>query len=64
MIELEMKRPMRSGEALAGYLNVIPSAVSIEAMVAAGADCINIDQEHGADGARSSRLRAGARART
>ncbi len=29
---------------LAGYVNVIPSAVSVQAMAAAGADWITIDQ--------------------
>ncbi|GAC1497450.1 MAG: aldolase/citrate lyase family protein [Steroidobacteraceae bacterium] len=45
-----MKQKGRAGEVLSGYLNVIPSAVSVQAMAAAGADWIIIDQEHGAVG--------------
>jgi 4-hydroxy-2-oxoheptanedioate aldolase len=41
-----LKQRLRSGEALGGYVNVIPSAVSVQAMAAAGADWIIIDQEH------------------
>ena len=42
-----MKQRLRSGEILAGYFNLIPFAVSAQAMAAAGADWIIIDQEHG-----------------
>ena len=45
-----MKQRLRSGETLAGYVATIPSAVSVQAMAAAGADWIVIDQEHGAVG--------------
>lgn len=48
-----MKQRLRNGETLAGYLNIIPSAVSVQAMAAAGADWIVIDQEHGAVGPES-----------
>jgi 4-hydroxy-2-oxoheptanedioate aldolase len=48
-----MKQRLRAGEVLAGYVNVIPSAVSVQAMAAAGADWIIIDQEHGAVGPES-----------
>ena len=45
-----MKRRLQQGETLAGYVTAIPSAVSVQAMAAAGADWIVIDQEHGAVG--------------
>ena len=45
-----LKQRLRAGEVLAGYVNVIPSAVSVQSMAAAGADWIIIDQEHGAVG--------------
>ena len=45
-----MKQRLRIGETLAGYVATIPSAVSVQAMAAAGADWIGIDQEHGAEG--------------
>ena len=48
-----MKQRLRSGETLAGYVATIPSAVSVQAMAAAGADWIGIDQEHGAVGPES-----------
>jgi 4-hydroxy-2-oxoheptanedioate aldolase len=48
-----MKQRLLAGEVLAGYVNVIPSAVSVQAMAAAGADWIIIDQEHGAVGPES-----------
>jgi 4-hydroxy-2-oxoheptanedioate aldolase len=48
-----MKQRLRSGETLAGYVATIPSAVSVQAMAAAGADWIVIDQEHGAVGPES-----------
>jgi 4-hydroxy-2-oxoheptanedioate aldolase len=43
-----MKQRLRNGETLGGYLVLIPSAVSVQAIAAAGADWIIIDQEHGA----------------
>src|ERR671920_1077325 len=48
-----MKQRLRSGEILAGYVATIPSAFSVQAMAAAGADWIVIDQEHGAVGPES-----------
>src|SRR3954451_19005791 len=48
-----MKQRLRNGEILAGYVAAIPSAVSVQAMAAAGADWIVIDQEHGAVGPES-----------
>jgi 4-hydroxy-2-oxoheptanedioate aldolase len=48
-----IKQRLRSGETLAGYVATIPSAVSVQAIAAAGADWIVIDQEHGAVGPES-----------
>ena len=48
-----MKQRLRNGETLAGYIATIPSAVSVQAMAAAGADWVVIDQEHGAVGPES-----------
>jgi 4-hydroxy-2-oxoheptanedioate aldolase len=48
-----MKQRLQNGETLAGYVATISSAVSIQAMAAAGADFIVIDQEHGAVGPES-----------
>jgi 4-hydroxy-2-oxoheptanedioate aldolase len=48
-----MKQRIRNGETLAGYVATIPSAVSVQAMAAAGADFLVIDQEHGAVGPES-----------
>lgn len=48
-----MKRRLRDGETLAGYVATIPSAVSAQAIAAAGADFLVIDQEHGAVGPES-----------
>jgi 4-hydroxy-2-oxoheptanedioate aldolase len=48
-----MKRRLRNGEVLAGYLATIPSAVAVQALAAAGADWVCIDQEHGAIGPES-----------
>lgn len=45
-----MKQRLRDGETLAGYVATIPSAVSVQAIAAAGADWVVIDQEHGAVG--------------
>ncbi len=33
-----MRGRLRGGEVLAGYVSVVPSAVSVQAMAAAGAD--------------------------
>ena len=41
-----MKQRLRNGDILAGYMAIVPSAVSVQAMAAAGADVIIIDQEH------------------
>jgi 4-hydroxy-2-oxoheptanedioate aldolase len=48
-----MKQRLRNGEILAGYVATIPSAVSVQAMAAAGADWLVFDQEHGAVGPES-----------
>src|SRR5918995_3442261 len=48
-----MKQRLRDGETLAGYIATIPSAVSAQAIAAAGADWVVIDQEHGAVGPES-----------
>lgn len=48
-----MKQRLRDGQVLSGYVNVIPSPVSVQAMAAAGADWIIFDQEHGAVGPES-----------
>jgi 4-hydroxy-2-oxoheptanedioate aldolase len=48
-----MKQRIRNGETLAGYVATIPSAVSVQAIAAAGADWVVIDQEHGAVGPES-----------
>ena len=48
-----MKQRIRDGETLAGYVAAIPSAVSVQAIAAAGADWIVLDQEHGAVGPES-----------
>lgn len=48
-----MKQRLREGDVLGGYVNVIPSAVGVQALAAAGADYVIIDQEHGAVGPES-----------
>src|SRR3954467_11092259 len=53
MASPSMKRRLHDGETLAGYVATIPSAVSAQAMAAAGADFLVIDQEHGAVGPES-----------
>ena len=45
-----MKQRLRAGEVLGGYVNIIPSAVSVQALAAAGADYVIIDQEHAPTG--------------
>src|SRR5262245_57337159 len=40
-------------EALGGFINIIPSPVATQALAAAGADVLMIDQEHGPIGAES-----------
>jgi 4-hydroxy-2-oxoheptanedioate aldolase len=50
---LGMKQRLLNGETLAGYVATIPSAVSVQAIAAAGADWVVIDQEHGAVGPES-----------
>jgi len=45
-----MKQRLRAGGTLAGYVCAIPSAVSVQAIAAAGADYVILDQEHGAVG--------------
>jgi 4-hydroxy-2-oxoheptanedioate aldolase len=49
-----IKERLRSGsEPQAGFLNLIPSAVATQALAAAGADVVLIDQEHGPIGPES-----------
>ena len=40
------KQRLQNGGVLGGYINMIPSAISVQVMAAAGADWIAIDQEH------------------
>jgi 2-keto-3-deoxy-L-rhamnonate aldolase RhmA len=47
------KQRLRSREVLSGYVAAIPSAVSVQAMAAAGADWIVLDQEHAPIGPES-----------
>jgi 4-hydroxy-2-oxoheptanedioate aldolase len=47
------KQRLQSGEILGGYVNVVPSAVTVQAMAAAGADWMVFDQEHGPIGPES-----------
>jgi len=50
-----MKERLRVGtEPLAGFINIIPSPVATQALAAAGADWLIIDQEHGPDRSRES----------
>ncbi len=50
-----LKERLRSGdEPLSGFLNLIPSAVATQALAAAGADVVLIDQEHGPIGPEST----------
>ena len=53
MAALGLKQRLQTGEVLAGYVGVIPSAVSVQAIAAAGADYIILDQEHAAVGPES-----------
>jgi 4-hydroxy-2-oxoheptanedioate aldolase len=64
MTALGMKQRLRNGDTLAGYVAAIPSAVSVQAIAAAGADFIVIDQEHGAVGPESLHAMVGATAGT
>ena len=49
-----IKERLRAGkELLAGFVNIIPSAVATQALAAAGADWLMIDQEHGPIGPES-----------
>jgi hypothetical protein len=48
-----IKERLREGPPLSGYLNLIPSPVATQALAAAGADVVVIDQEHGPIGAES-----------
>jgi 4-hydroxy-2-oxoheptanedioate aldolase len=49
-----IKERLRSGkEPLSGFVNVIPSPVATQAVAAAGADVVLIDQEHGPIGPES-----------
>lgn len=50
MMSPGLKRRLAAGETIGTYVNVIPSAVAVQAMAAAGADCVILDQEHGAVG--------------
>ena len=44
VIKQRLRNPM---DLLAGYINIIPSSVVTQALAAAGADVLMIDQEHG-----------------
>jgi hypothetical protein len=49
-----MKERLKTGkEPLAGFINIIPSAVATQALASAGADILMIDQEHGPIGPES-----------
>lgn len=49
-----VRERLRSGSApLAGFLNLIPSAVATQAIAAGGADVVLVDQEHGPIGPES-----------
>ena len=48
-----IKERLREGPPLSGYLNLIPSPVATQALAAAGADVVVIDQEHGPIGPES-----------
>jgi len=49
-----VRERLRNGkEPLAGFVNLIPSAVAAQALAAAGADVLLIDQEHGPIGPES-----------
>lgn len=47
------ERLRAGGDPLAGFLNLIPSAVATQALAAGGADVVLIDQEHGPIGPES-----------
>jgi 2-keto-3-deoxy-L-rhamnonate aldolase RhmA len=47
------ERLRRGAPPLAGFLNLIPSPVATQALAAAGADVVAIDQEHGPIGPES-----------
>lgn len=47
------ERLQHGNEPMAGFLNLIPSAVATQALAAAGADVVLIDQEHGPIGPES-----------
>jgi 4-hydroxy-2-oxoheptanedioate aldolase len=49
----ELKQRLRAGETVAGYMCLIPSAVSVQAIAAAGASWVIIDLEHGPIGPES-----------
>lgn len=49
-----LKERLRAGtEPLSGFINIIPSPVATQALAAAGADWVMIDQEHGPIGPES-----------
>lgn len=49
----DLKQRLADGEIVAGYMCLIPSAVSVQAIAAAGAAWVIIDLEHGPIGAES-----------
>ena len=49
------ERLRAGGPALAGFANLIPSPVATQALAAAGADVVMIDQEHGPIGPEPAR---------
>jgi 2-keto-3-deoxy-L-rhamnonate aldolase RhmA len=48
-----VRERLRTGKPLASFFSVIPSAVATQALAAAGADVVVIDQEHGPVGPES-----------
>jgi 2-keto-3-deoxy-L-rhamnonate aldolase RhmA len=49
-----VRERLRTGKVpLAGFLNLIPSPVATQALAAAGADVVAIDQEHGPSGQKA-----------
>jgi 4-hydroxy-2-oxoheptanedioate aldolase len=59
-----IKERLREGPPLSGYLNLIPSPVATQALAAAGADVVVIDQEHGPIGPESVQAMVAATAGT
>src|SRR5215212_5152813 len=58
------QRLLGGNDALAGFMNLIPSPVATQALAAAGADVVLIDQEHGPIGPESLHAMIGSTAGT